>query len=228
MKLLLVEDERTLSNILKKGLKKCGYAVDTAVDGQEAIALYDTNAYDLVVLDLNLPYIDGIEVLKYIRHQDLETKVLILSARSDIGDRITGLDTGANDYLVKPFDFQELEARIRSLLRRTFLQQDVILSCRSIQVDTIQKAVTVNGRAVNLTKKEYAILEYLMINKNQIISSEQLIEHVWESDVDLFTNPLKFQIHSLKKKLAPHHEDMDILKNIRGQGYMLTDALREE
>ena len=228
MKLLLVEDEPMLSGVLQKGLKKCGYAVDPAMNGEQAMALYDVNAYDLIVLDLNLPILDGMAVLRHIRQEDLETKILILSARSDIGDRIAGLDTGANDFMVKPFDFQELEARIRSLLRRSFIQQDVILTCRGICLDTAQKTVSVNGTPVELTKKEYALLEYLMLHKNRVLSSEQLIEHIWESDVDLFTNPLKFQIHALKKKLALHLGSEGLLKNIRGQGYILSETGSED
>lgn len=229
MKLLLVEDEPMLSKILEKGLKKCGYAVDVALDGKSAIDLYEINAcaYDLILLDLNMPFVDGMSVLKHIREKDLETRILILSARSDVDDRIAGLDSGANDYLTKPFDFKELEARIRSLLRRAFIQQDVALECQGIVVDTVQKRVVVNGAPVELTKKEYTILEYLMMNRNRVISAEQLIEHVWDSDVDMFTNPLKFQIHSLKKKLAVNLDGTEILRNIRGQGYIIYDPEKE-
>lgn len=227
MKLLLVEDEPMLSKILEKGLKKCGYAVDAALDGRSAIELYEINAYDLILLDLNLPFVDGMAILKHIRDKDLDTRILILSARSDVDDRIAGLDSGANDYLTKPFDFKELEARIRSLLRRAFVQQDVTLGCQGVVVDTAQKRVTVKGTPVELTKKEYALLEYLMINRNRVVSAEQLIEHVWESDVDLFTNPLKFQIHSLKKKLAVNLDGTEFLKNLRGQGYIIYDTEKE-
>lgn len=225
MKLLLVEDEVLLSSILKKGLKKKGYAIDVADDGNQAIEMYDVNEYDLIILDLNIPHVDGIEVLKYIRQGDLDTRVLILSARADIDDRVKGLDNGANDYLVKPFDFHELEARIRSLLRRTFRQENVMIECQGVRMDTIAKQVSIEGVEVSLTKKEYGILEYLLLHKNEVISTERLLEHVWDSEVDLFTNPLKFQMHCLKKKLSPMLHGKLLVKNIRGQGYMISDAV---
>lgn len=221
MKLLLVEDEIMLSKIVAKGLKKCGYAVDTACDGQEAIELYEINEYDLIILDLNLPKIDGIEVLKEIRQKNIDIKILILSARSEIDDRIIGLDTGANDYLVKPFDFNELEARIRCLLRRSFVQNNVIITCKNLSVDMAKKCAFTDNITIDLTKKEYSILEYLILNKDKVISSEQLIEHIWDSDVDLFSNSLKFHIHSLKKKLFSVIKNPELIKNIRGQGYIM-------
>lgn len=221
MKLLLVEDEKMLSKVITKGLKKHGYAVDNAYDGEEALQFLEINDYDLVILDLNLPKIDGIDVLKDIRKTDNELKVIILSARSDVEDKIIGLDSGANDYLAKPFEFAELEARIRNLLRRAFVQQNVKLSCGEITIDTASKIVKVKDIIVELTKKEYSILEYLMYNKNKVISAEKVIEHVWDSDVDLFSNSFKFHIHSLKKKLSV--SEGDVIRNIRGQGYILTD-----
>ncbi|SFA81485.1 response regulator transcription factor [Clostridium frigidicarnis] len=228
MKLLLVEDEIMLSNIICKGLKKCGYAIDLAFDGEEAIELFEINEYDLIILDLNLPKIDGIEVLSLIRQKNNEIKILILSARSEIDDKITGLDNGANDYLVKPFDFKELDARIRCLLRRSFIQNPTILNFENIKMDTSLKSVFIDEHLINLTKKEYSIFEYLMLNKNKVISSEELIEHIWDSDVDLFSNSLKFHIHSLKKKLSMILGEKEIIKNIRGQGYTILENQGED
>lgn len=221
VKILLVEDEKTLSKVIAKGLKKLGYAVDTVYDGENAIEYTGINQYDIVILDLNIPIIDGLDVLKEIRKTDNQLKVLILSARSEIEDKIIGLDLGANDYLEKPFDFNELAARIRNLLRWSFVQTDTVISCLEgyIEINVLSKTVTVKGIDVELTKKEYSILEYLAYHKERVVSTEELIEHVWDSEVDLFSNSFKFHMHSLKKKLGSDYAG--VIKNIRGQGYTL-------
>lgn len=217
MKILLVEDEELLSNAIAKGLKHMGFAVDQAFDGEDAVYAYEVNAYDLIILDLNLPVIDGTEVLRRIRKADLETKILILSARSEVSDRVAGLNEGANDYLVKPFDFEELTARIHNLIRRTFVQAPAVLHAGKIAVDVLAKSVILNQAPLSLTNKEYAILEYLMLNQNRVVSQSELIEHVWDSEADPFSNALKFHLHALKKKLG----DMDLICNVRGQGYII-------
>lgn len=217
MKLLLVEDEEKLSAILAKGLKKLAYAVDTALDGEEALLLLEQNCYDLVVLDLNLPRLDGLSVLKSLRDRDRETKVLILSAQSKVEQKIRGLDLGANDFLEKPFDFGELTARIRNLLRWSFVQQDTCLRIGDLLIDTVAQTVRVGERTVELRPKEYAILDYLARQDGRYVSAEELIEHVWDSEVDLFSNSLKFHMHALKKKLALP----DCIRNQRGKGYCL-------
>jgi DNA-binding response OmpR family regulator len=220
MRLLLVEDEEMLSEIIAKGLRKGGYAVDTAFDGEEALYLYEINGYDLIVLDLNLPLIDGIDVLQKIRETDNRTKILILSARAKVDDRILGLDKGANDYLIKPFDFGELEARIRNLLRREFSLTSTILKTKGIVVDTKLKKAEYNGQPLNLPRKEYAILEYLMVHTNEVVSSEQLIEHIWDNELDPFSNVLRYHICSLKKKLSEVSE-AEVIQTVRGQGYLI-------
>lgn len=182
MRILLVEDERKLSDSIVKGLTNAGYAVDAAYDGEEALYEYEVNEYDLIILDLNLPKKDGIDVLREIREKDNEMKVLILSARTKVDDRILGLDEGANDYLIKPFDFGELKARIRSLLRRDFVQKPQNLTLNGLTVDTKAKRVLYHTQEITLTRKEYGILEYLMLHKNQIISAETLTEHVWNNE----------------------------------------------
>lgn len=228
MKVLVVEDELSMQKALYKGLKNYGYAVDAAGDGDEALELIEVNPYDIVVLDLNLPKIDGIEVLKEIRKTKKDLRVLILSARSEVEDKITGLDMGANDYLSKPFHFKELEARIRALLRRGFTEKDTVLSYSDIKIDTAMKAVSINGRKAELTKKEYAILEYLFMNKDKIVSAEELIEHIWDHESDLFSNSFKVHINSLKKKLSEYTGNRELIKNTRGLGYTLAKEYSNE
>ena len=225
MKLLVIEDETMLRKAIAKGLRKLGYAVDEAADGDKTIECFEQNSYDLILLDLNLPKIDGIEVLKQIRAQDREVKIIIVSARTSIEERILGLDLGANDYVIKPFDFRELEARIRGLLRRQFVQKDEILVYKDIKMDMNQKSVYFQDKKVELTKKEYGILEYLLLHQNKVVSSEELIEHVWDSEVDLFSNSFKFHMSSLRKKLNVTGQEKDWIKNVRGQGYILSDEI---
>lgn len=222
MRILLVEDEKTLSGYLVKGLSKRGYAVDAAYDGEEALYEYSVNEYDLIVLDLNLPKKDGMEVLQAIRKTDFSTRILILSARSQVDDRILGLDEGANDYLVKPFDFGELEARIRNLLRREFSQTPAVLSIQALKLDTGAKRAAWAGQEISLTRKEYGILEYLMLHKNQVISAEKMTEHVWNNEFDPFSNTFRYHIHSLKKKLASA-SGQELIRTVRGQGYIMED-----
>lgn len=220
MKILVVEDERTLAKTLGKGLKKLGYAVDCAFDGEEALELYEVNAYDLMILDLNLPKKDGMEVLRCVRSKDLYFRVIILSARSSVDERVAGLDMGANDYLAKPFEFKELEARIRGLLLREFRQRGARLTCGNLEVDTIARTVVFMGTPVSVTKKEYGILEYLILHK-RTVSAEELMEHVWDSGVDLFSNTLKFHMSSLRKKLEEATGGRIEIVTVRGQGYYI-------
>lgn len=219
MKILLAEDEKDLSMLISKGLKKNSYAVDQVYDGKETIELLEINTYDLLILDLNLPKMDGFTILKKIRQSDSNLKILILSARVELEDKISGLDFGANDYLTKPFEFEELIARIRNLLRWSFYQKERYLSCDDLLLDIIGKVVSVGDFQIKLTNKEYAILEYLMFRVGEVLSSEKIIEHVWDSEVDLFSNSFKFHIHSLKKKLSINGNSY--IENIRGMGYVI-------
>lgn len=224
MKILFVEDEQELSDIVCTGLRKCSYSVDAAYNGEDALEFYRTYDYDVIVLDLNLPVIDGFEVLRRIRQMDAKAKILILSARSAVDDRVKGLDMGANDYLTKPFDFLELEARIRTLCRISYIQIANILECNGLTIDMAAKSASCGAVKLSLTKKEYAILEYLILHKNQTVDTRQLMEHAWDSDADLFPDTLKYHIHSIKKKLAEAGCKKDIIRNVRGVGYMAEDA----
>ena len=214
MRLLIVEDEELLQQALSKGFKKLGYTTDMVEDGEAALDYYFSNIYDLIILDLNLPKIDGMDVLREIRNENKTIPVLILSARSEVKDKIIGFDTGANDYLAKPFYFDELDARVRALLRRNFKTVDTVITIGKLRLDTAIKRVYIDGSEINLSKKEYGILEYLMLNKGIAISMEELVEHVWDNESDNYINSFKVHISSLRKKLSK-----DIIKNTRGQGY---------
>lgn len=223
MKILLVEDEEMLSAIIAKGLRKIGYAVDTVFDGEEALEYYEIYEYDIIILDLNIPKIDGLDVLRAVRKNDTDQKILILSARTKVDERILGLDEGANDYLIKPFDFGELEARIRNLLRRNFSATPTTIVLDRFIIDTNAKKVICDSDVLNLTRKEYNIFEYLILNKNKIISAEQLVEHIWDSEFDPFSNTLRYHIHTLKKKLSNFCKE-EVIKTIRGQGYIIEEV----
>ena len=214
MRLLIIEDEEQLLDALKKGLMKRGYAVDTAEDGITGSEMAYQNEYDVIILDLNLPGKDGIEVLKDIRTRSMTTKVLILSARSSVQDKIKGLDLGAN------FDFLELEARIRNLIRRDFVQQSTVIHLQNLTLDTAQKSAAVNGHKLDLQPKEYAILEYLALHSGTVISAEELIEHIWDEEADMFSMSVKVHISNLRKKISAYG-DSSLIVTVRGEGYMI-------
>lgn len=219
MKLLLVEDETDLAAVLARGLRRQGYAVDLAADGEQALYYYSLGGYDLIILDLNLPKIDGLKVLRRIRAQDGLMRVLILSARSRIDERVEGLDAGANDYLVKPFDFAELDARVRALCRTEFESRTAELVCGALTVDTAARAASLRGVPVPLTRKEYGVLEYLLLHRDRLVSAEELFEHIWDSEADPFSTTVKVHVHSLKKKLGGGY-----IVNLRGQGYRIEET----
>ena len=176
--------------------------------------------YYLILHDHKLPAGDGMEILRELRKTDKETKVLILSARSAVEDKVNGLDAGANDYLDKPFNFAELEARIRSLTRRKFIQGDTIIECGAVKLDTKARTVYIGNMEVSLTRKELGILEYLMMNEEKVISQEELLDHVWDKNADLFSNAIRVHISSLRKKLKAVLGS-DPINNIVGQGYTI-------
>ena len=187
---------------------------------EKALELLGVERYDLVLLDLNLPKKDGMTVLRTLRQTDRETKVLILSARSEVEDKVQGLDAGANDYLAKPFHLAELEARIRSLTLRQFTQQDVLLSCGGLTFDTRSRTATVNGQTLTLTRKETGILEYLMVHQGRPVSQEELMDHVWDNSVDSFSNSIRVHISALRKKLRAVL-GYDPIRNRIGEGYLM-------
>ena len=220
MHLLVIEDERVLCETIVRSLRRLAYSVDHCYDGDKALELLGTERYDLVLLDLNLPGMDGMEILRELRQSNEETKVLILSARGQIADKVEGLDAGANDYMEKPFHLQELEARIRSLTRRKFVQKDVCLECGGIKFDTIRREAYAEGQIVPLTRKENGILEYLLLNLGRPVSQEELMEHVWDNSVDSFSNSIRVHISALRKKLRAVL-GYDPIRNRIGEGYLM-------
>ena len=220
MHLLVIEDERVLCETIVRSLRRLAYSVDHCYDGDQALELLGTERYDLVLLDLNLPGKDGMTVLRTFRHRDRKTPVLILSARSEVKDKVEGLDAGANDYLSKPFHLAELEARIRSLTLRQFTQQDVLLTFKALSFDTRSRTATVNGQTLALTRKETGILEYLMVHQGRPVSQEELMEHVWDNSVDSFSNSIRVHISALRKKLRAAL-GYDPIRNRIGEGYLM-------
>ena len=223
MKILIVEDEEKLRNSLAEGLRLKGYAIDVAGDGESADEKAFYERYDLIILDLNLPKLDGFSVLENFRKENLDVPVLILSARDGIEDKVKGLDLGANDYLTKPFHFAELEARVRSLLRRKTVIENTVLSSGALSFDTASRIVTAAGQPVSLTTKENALLEYLLLHKGRVIKLEELIEHVWDSNVDTFSNSVRVHMSSLRRKLKALL-GYDPICNIIGEGYVIREG----
>jgi len=226
MRILIIEDERDLANALARGLRQEGYAVDIATNGMEGLELGEIYEYDLVVLDLNLPKLDGLEVCQRFRSNKPELLILILTARSRLEDRVMGLDQGADDYLIKPFHFEELAARIRALLRRDLRVREPILEVGDLRLDPARRIAWQKKQPLSLTKKEFAILEYLMRHAGEVVSQEELIEHVWNEDVNLFTASVRVHVHSLRRKLGDNPDSPHYIETITGSGYRLI-ALEE-
>lgn len=220
MHLLIVEDERALCETIARSLRRLAYCVDHCYDGERALELLQTERYDLVILDLNLPGKDGMTVLRTLRRTDRETRVLILSARNEVSDKVEGLDAGANDYLSKPFHLAELEARIRSLTLRQFTQHDVLLTCGPLTFDTKARTALAHGQVLTLTRKETGIVEYLMLHQGRPVSQEELLEHVWDNSVDNFSNSIRVHISALRKKLRAAL-GYDPIRNRIGEGYLM-------
>ncbi|MDL2236904.1 response regulator transcription factor [Christensenellaceae bacterium OttesenSCG-928-K19] len=221
MKLLIIEDEEDLLEMLVRGFEKLGYATDGLLDGEEGLEAIQTGVYDLVVLDLNLPGMDGIDILQKVREEDPEQRIIVLTARAEYTERVKGLNLGANDYLVKPFDFGELIARVQNLLRRRIVQQNAVMECKGIRIDTTRRiALDKNGKAINLTTREYMILEYLAMHAGTPVSAEELIEHIWADDEGLFSNAVKVHISQLRKKLR-EHTTQEVIATQRAMGYII-------
>ena len=221
MRILIVEDEKAMADALAHGLSRQGYSTDVAYDGEAALELAEINNYDLIVLDLNLPKVDGVEVCRRIRATGSKTGILMVTARSGLDDRVTGLDTGADDYLIKPFHFPELLARVRAILRRDGESRSVILRAGSLVLDPNSLKVYLDSVEVGLTSKEFGILEYLLRNAGKVVSQEEILEHVWNDDANMFTQTIKVHINNIRKKLA-ESGDENRIATIKGRGYLIS------
>jgi DNA-binding response OmpR family regulator len=222
VRILLVEDESALANVLKHGLEEHGYAVDLAAYGDDALAFASTEPYDLVVLDVMLPDLDGFSVCRRLRKDGRAMPVLMLTALDSVEDRVTGLDSGADDYLAKPFDPRELLARVRALLRRDQSRRDPMLRLADIELDTASQEVRRGQRAIELTKREYAILELLLRNPNRVLSRDEIAQHIWAFDFSAMSNVIDVYIGNLRRKLGDNSEPR-LLRTVRGSGYLLRD-----
>ena len=220
MRILITEDEKDLADAIAKGLLRQGYAADIALDGEEALFMADVNSYDLVILDLNLPKIDGIEVCRRLRETDSPLGILMLTARTGLEDRVQGLESGADDYLLKPFHFAELLARLRAILRRKGEQRHTILRSGEMVLDPNTQQGYYKDAKLVFTAREFSILEYLISNAGRIVSQEELLEHVWGEEVNSFTQSIKVHIKNIRNKLRAAGA-AEIITTVKGRGYML-------
>lgn len=222
MRILFAEDERDLNDIITKKLTSQGYSVDSVYDGEEAIDILSYTDYDAVILDIMMPKVDGFAVLRALRSKGKNTPVLFLTARDSVQDRVAGLDSGANDYLVKPFSVEELLARIRAMTRTAFGVSDSLLSVGDLTMDTAAKVVKRGGKEIPLSAKEYALLEYLMHNAGIVLSREKIENHIWNFDYEGGTNVVDVYIRYLRKKIDEGY-DKKLIHTVRGRGYVLRE-----
>ena len=220
MRLLVVEDEKKVAGFIKKGLEEEGYAVDLVSDGHEGLWMALDGAYDVILLDINLPGMDGLEVLRELRKKELRTPVLLLTVRATIEDKVLGLDTGADDYLTKPFAFQELLARVRALLRRRVEAEPPVLQVADLTLDPARRVVFRGQEKIDLTTKEFALLDYFMRNVGRVLTRTMIAEHVWDYDFDPMTNVIDVYVNYLRKKIDVGREPK-LIRTVRGAGYVL-------
>ena len=220
MHVLVIEDDTGISRFIHQGLNEAGYAVDLASNGREGVNYAIATDYDVIMLDVLLPELDGLSVLKKLRQRGLQTPVLLLTALDTVQDRVLGLDAGADDYLIKPFDFTELLARLRALLRRPPLQTDVVLQVGSLEMDTVQRLVKRGDRFIELSPREFSLLEYLMRHPNQALSRTQIAQHVWSFDFYGDFKVIDVYIGYLRRKID-RHAPSPLIQTVRGVGYRI-------
>jgi len=226
VRILVVDDEVDLAEAIARGLRREGYAVDLAHDGEEALDKARITPYDLICLDITMPRMDGREVTRALRSEafhEVPPRILMLTARDEVSDRVAGLDDGADDYLVKPFAFPELSARVRTLMRREAASSGSVLQVGDIEIDTAAHSVTRAGLPINLTSKEFALLRYFMARPGVVVSQEELLDHVWDENADPFTNTVRVTVGTLRRKLTVDGTDAPI-ETVIGAGYRLLDV----
>lgn len=222
MKILIIEDEHKIANSVKKGLEQESFAVDVAYDGTSGYGFALTEEYDVIILDLILPGMSGVEICKKLRTENIHTPILILTAKSQLDDKVEGLNSGADDYLTKPFAFEELLARIKSMIRRPLKSIGTILTIDDLSLDTVTYEIKRNGKTIRLSSKEFALLEYLLRHKNQTLSKENIINHVWNYDADILPNTVEVYIGYLRNKIdKPFPKSPSLIQTIRGFGYKI-------
>lgn len=218
MRILIVEDEHRLSNIIKKGLVEDGFAVDQAFDGEEGLYLAESEQYDLIILDIMLPKIDGLELCKQLRKKNIKTPVMMVTAKSTTEDKVAGLDSGADDYITKPFSFIEFRSRIHALIRRSHQEVSPVLRVDNLEVDPLKHLVKRGAVNISLTPKEFAILEFLIRHKGEVVSRTMIVEHVWDYNFDGMSNVVDVFVVSLRKKVDGGYKKK-IIQTIHGVGY---------
>lgn len=220
MRILIVEDEKKVAGFVRKGLEEETYAVDVAYDGEEGFHLASMNQYDMIILDLMLPKMEGLEVLTRLRDKKVTTPILLLTAKDAVEDKVDGLNKGADDYLTKPFAFSELLARVRSLLRRGQVETKTELQVGDLNLDMVSHKVSRNGEEIELTGKEYSLLEYFMRNEGKVLTRTMIAEHVWDYNFDTFTNVIDVYVNHLRKKIDKKYPSK-LLHTLRGVGYVM-------
>lgn len=222
MRILIVEDERRLAGIIKKGLTEEGFAVDEARDGEEGQYLAESEHYDCIILDMMLPLVDGLTVCKRLRNKNNKTPILMLTAKSTLEDKISGLDSGADDYLTKPFAFLELKSRIHALIRRSNQEASPIIKMRDLELDPLKHTAKRSGKVVPLTPKEFSILEFLMRHKDEVVTRTMITEHVWDYNFDSMSNVVDVFIASLRRKIDTHAK-VKLIHTLHGVGYKISE-----
>ena len=225
MQILIVEDEAKIANFLKRGLLEESYAVDIAGDGEDALYKFEINEYDLIILDLLIPKVDGISVCRKIREVNTSVPIIMLTAKDATGDKVKGLDAGADDYMTKPFSFSELSARVRALLRRGKKADPTILTIANLSLNPATRTAKRGNKTIVLTTREYALLEYFMRNPDRVITKTELLEHVWDYNYDGLSNILETYVKYLRKKIMVHPNDKELIHTMRGSGYILREGV---